>query len=220
MIAKNLISDIITPVKPGETAIQALSWMDEFRVSHLAVVDENKYLGLISEEEIYVNNRFEEAIGVQPSPGLSTYVNENQHVFDVLRAFSEHKLSLLPVLDDANQYMGVISLGDLIHRFSSIASLQNPGSVIVIERSYKDYSLAEITQIIESNDAAILSLFITSSPDSAQLEISIKINRMELGPILQTFNRYNYTIKATYGESSHLDDLKDRYDQLMAYLNI
>jgi hypothetical protein len=92
--------------------------------------------------------------------------------------------------------------------------------VIVLERSYKDYSISEIAQIIESNDATILSMFITSIPESTLMEISIKINRMELGPILQTFNRYNYTIKATYGEASYYDDLKDRYDQLMTYLNV
>lgn len=220
MIAKDLISDLIMPVKPAETSMQALSWMDEFKVSHLPVVNETGYLGLVSEEDIYSGNRFEEEVGLLPLSNLKPYVNDFQHIFDVLRAFSEHQLTLLPVLDEKDHYLGVITLSGLMQKFASVASIQNPGSVIVLERSYKDYSLSEITQIIESNDATILSMFITSVPESTLMEISIKINRMDLGPVLQTFNRYNYIIKATYGESSHLDDLKDRYDQLMTYLNI
>jgi len=220
MIAKDLLSDAIMPVKPGDTSIQALSWMDEFRVAHLPVVDGMEYLGLLSEDHIYGSSKFEESVGSQALSLLKPYVDELRHVFDVMRIFSEHKLTLLPVLDEKNHYLGVITLEDLLQKFSSISSIQNPGAVIVLERSYKDYSISEISQIIESNDATILSMFITSLPESTLMEISIKINRMELGPILQTFNRYNYTIKATYGEASYYDDLKDRYDQLMTYLNV
>lgn len=220
MIAKDLLSDAIMPVKPGDTSIQALSWMDEFRVAHLPVVDGKEYIGLLSEDDIYGSSKFEESVGSQALSLLKPYVDELRHVFDVMRIFAEHKLSLLPVLDAKNHYLGVITLEDLLQKFSSISSIQNPGAVIVLERSYKDYSISEISQIIESNDATILSMFITSLPESTLMEISIKINRMELGPILQTFNRYNYTIKATYGEASYYDDLKDRYDQLMTYLNV
>lgn len=220
MIAKDILSGTIMPVKPADTFIQALSWMDEFRVAHLPVVDGTEYIGLLSEEDIYAGNRFEDSIGSQSLTLTRPYVDEYRHVFDVLRMFSEHKLTLLPVLNDQGKYLGVITLEDLMQKFASVSSIQNPGAVIVLERSYKDYSIAEIAQIIESNDATILSMFITSSPDSTLLEIAIKINRMDLGPIIQTFNRYNYTIRAAYGEASYYDDLKDRFDQLMAYLNV
>jgi acetoin utilization protein AcuB len=220
MIAKDLLSDAIMPVKPGETSIQALSWMDEFRVAHLPVVDGSEYLGLLSEDDIYGSGQFEEAVGVHSLTFTKPYVDELSHVFEVMRVIAEHKLTLLPVLDEKGHYLGVITLEDLVQKFSSVSSIQNPGAVIVLERSYKDYSISEISQIIESNDATILSMFVTSVPESTLMEISIKINRMELGPILQTFNRYNYIIKATYSEASYYDDLKDRYDQLMTYLNV
>lgn len=220
MIAKDLLSNLIMPIKPGETSIQALSRMDEFRVAHLPLVDGMDYNGLLSEDDIYGSGQFEEAVDSQHLTLIKPYVDELRHVFDVLRVFAEHKLTLLPVLDSKQHYLGVITLEDLIQKFSSVSSIQNPGAVIVLERSYKDYSVSEIAQIIESNDASILSMFITSVPDSALMEISIKINRMDLDPVLQTFNRYNYTIKATYSESSYHDGLKDRYDQLMTYLNI
>lgn len=220
MIAKELVTNSIIPASPGETFIKALSLMEENRLAHLPVVNGSEYIGLLTEDEIYFENRFEEIIETTPASMIRPYIDESRHVFDVLRIFSEHKLTLLPVLDESNHYQGVITLESLMQRLGGFASFQNPGAVIVLERSYKDYSLSEIAQIIESNDANILSVFISSEPDSALMEISIKINRMELGPILQTFNRYNYVVKASYGEASYYENLKERYNQLMAYLNV
>jgi len=220
VIAKELISDSIPPVKPGETSIQAISWMDEFRVAHLPVVDGSQYIGLISEEDLYSDNKFEEPVGSQRFSLSKASVEQYSHIFEVFRIFAEHKLSLLPVVDERNQYLGVITLEDLVMKFASGSSIQNPGALIVLERSYKDFSISEIAQIVESNDATILSMFITSVPESTLMEVSMKVSRMDPGPILQTFNRYNYTIKATYSEGAYHDDLKDRYDQLMTYLNI
>ncbi|MGB4205570.1 MAG: CBS domain-containing protein [Bacteroidales bacterium] len=220
MIAKNLLSNTIAPLMPDETFIKALSLMDEYKISHLPVVNGTEYIGLLAEENIYIENRFEDTIGQHMQSLVKHYVDEYCHIFDVLNMFSEEMLSLLPVLDNYHRYLGVITLDTLMQHFPVITSINNPGAIIVLERSQNDYSLSEIAQIIESNDAKILSMFITSVPDSTMLEISIKINRMEIGPVLQTFDRYNYFIKATYGESSYYDDLKDRYDNLMTYLDI
>jgi CBS domain-containing protein len=220
VIARQMISEIIIPVKPGDTFVQALSQMDEFRVGHLPVVDGSQYIGLLSEDDIFSGGQFEEAVGLHALSLQRPYVDELRQIFDVIRIFAEHKLTCLPVLDEKEHYLGVILPEDLIQYFANTSSIQNPGAVIVLERNYKDYSISEIAQIIESNDATILSLFVTSVPESTMLEITIKINRMDLGPVIQTLNRYNYSIKATYGEGSYYDNLKDRYDQLMTYLNI
>jgi hypothetical protein len=75
-------------------------------------------------------------------------------------------------------------------------------------------------RIVEGNDAKILSSYITSSPDSTQLEVTLKINKEDLSAIMQTFTRYNYTIKASFQESTFKDDLKTRYDELMNYINM
>jgi hypothetical protein len=108
----------------------------------------------------------------------------------------------------------------LIENLASITAVDNPGGIIVLELNVNDFSLTEIAQIIESNDARLLSLYMTSQPDSTRSEITLKIDRMDIQPILQTFLRYNYTIKASYFESDYTDDLRDRYDMLMNYLNI
>ena len=80
--------------------------------------------------------------------------------------------------------------------------------------------MEEISHIVESNDAKILSSSITSTPDNMQMEVTLKVNRLDAGGILQTFHRYNYTIKAFYGENAYDDGLQKRFDSLMRYINI
>jgi len=139
----------------------------------------------------------------------------------VIRLFSEQKLTLLPVLNAKNQYAGVITLADLVYHLATITSVDNPGGIIVIEVNEKDYLLTEIAGIVESNDAKILSLYVTSHPESTRLEITLKVNRIDIGAILQTLYRYNYTVKASWSNSdSFTDGLQDRFDSLMNYLKI
>jgi len=194
--------------------------MDEFRVSHLPVVNNQEFLGLISETDILNLNNFEEPIGNHPLSLPDAYIKEDQHIYEVIRLFDTLKLTLLPVLDEQNHYLGSITLPSLVHHISGIMALDNPGGIIILEINDKDYLLTEIAQIVESNDAKILSLYITSYPDSTKMDVTLKVNRIDVGAILQTFIRYNYLIKASFSEDTYSESLQDRYNSLMKYLNI
>jgi acetoin utilization protein AcuB len=220
MIAKQLISDIISPLTLNDSAAIALSWMDDLKVMHMPVVNEQEYIGLLSEHQIFELSDFDAAFSDLKLQFEQVYVFEQQHILDAIRIFSEHKVSVLPVLDDKRNYVGCITYSRIMDSFAKITSVNNPGGIIVLEMSSKDYSVSQIAQIVESNDARILSLFITSHTDSTKIEVSLKINKIEIGPILQTFSRYDYTIKASYSDEESSDDLKNRYDSFMKYLNI
>ena len=130
-------------------------------------------------------------------------------------------LTMLPVINDKNHYLGAIILPTVVNSMAEIVGIHNPGGVIVLEINDKDYSLTEIVQIVESNDAKILSCFVTSYPDSTKLEVTIKVNRMEIGPLLQAFFRFDYVVKASWSkENSYNEGLQDRFDALMNYLSI
>jgi len=221
MIAKDLINETFIALRPSDRGSDALGLMDELRVSHLPVVDQMEYIGLISDSDIYNRGEFELPVWDGKAVLNRPYIYENQHIYDAFLISSDQKLSLLPVLNIKNQYLGVISITDLVQALSSIATLKYPGGIIVLEINEKDYLLTEIAGIVESNDAKILSLYITSHPDSTKLEITIKVNRVDIGAILQTFYRYNYLVKASWSkEDSFTDGLQDRFDSLMNYLNI
>ncbi len=220
MFAKDLIDDTILPAKTSDTGSLALAWMDEYKVNHLPIANNENYLGLISEEDVYASNIFDEPLGNHKLTLNNPFVTENQHIFEVIKLATTLKLSLIPVLDNRNNYLGVITLRKLIDKLSETTAVNNPGGIIILEINANDYSLSEIVQIIESNDTKILSLYITSHNDSTKMDVAIKLNRMDISPVLQTFNRYNYNVKAILAEQEINDDLQDRYDSLMKYLSI
>lgn len=220
MLAKELISDAIMPLRTSDSGLIALNWMEEFRVSHLPIVNDNDFLGMISENDIYEMNSYEEPLGNHLLSLSKPYVLENQHVYEVIRQVYEQKLSLIPVVNDKQKYLGSITLQCLVNYFARLAAVDSPGGIIVLEMGVHDYSLSEIARIVESNDASILSLYIMTLPDSTRMEVTIKINRIDIGQVIQTFVRFNYSIKASFYEDELNESLKDRYDSLMKFLDI
>ena len=194
--------------------------MEDLKVSHLPIVNNEEFLGLVSQSDIENLNIPDEPLGNHNLSLTRPFVYQDQNIFEIIRLFSSSKLSLLPVLDRKNNYLGVITMSELVQNFSKLAAAENPGGVIIIELNNNDYSLQEIAQIIESNDAKVLGLYVTSFPDSTRLEISIKLNKIDIRPVLQTFYRYNYRVTASYSEEEDNDVIKERFDSLMNYLNI
>lgn len=221
MLARDLIKDTIPPLKSSDTGLRALNWMEEFRVNHLPIVENVNYLSLISEDDILRINSPQESLKNYIIIPFRPFVREYQHVSDVIKLIAQLKLSIVPVLDDQENYLGAISLPDLVQHIGEIISVQDPGGVIVISLNLNDYSLSKIAHIVESNDAIILNSYITSDPsDHKKLDLTLKINKTDLSRILATFYRYNYEVKASYHQSEFTDNLKSRYDSFMNYLNM
>ena len=220
MIAKEIVSFEILPLKTSDTCSFALNVMEENRVNHLPVVNERELLGVVSEFDLVNHTDPEDAVGNVKLSLPNAFISEYQHVFDVMKMMTEMKLSLLPVIDQRNTYNGVITLPNLLRFLTLNMSILNPGGIIILEIAENNYSMAEISQIVESNDSRIIGAFFTTRPDSTLIDLTLKINNIDLNPVIQTFERYNYTIKATFAEEDDMDDLKERYDALMNYLNI
>jgi len=220
MIASELISDIVVPLRTSDTVDVAISMMAEFKVSHIPVVNNHAYLALVTEDDLMSDVDLDAPIGGIKLALPRLMINDNQHIYDVIRMMSEHRLTLLPVVDQEENYVGSISLESLAVNMAKMAAINQPGSIIVLEMSQKDYSLSEIAQIIESNDARILSMYVTAQVDSTNMDVILKVNKQDLSAIMNTFGRYNYSVKASYGQEEDPEDLKDRYDSLMNYLNV
>jgi predicted transcriptional regulator len=221
MVANDLISDVIPSLKTSDLGQTALNWMEIFRISHLPIVNNQDFLGLISDADIYDMNQANEPIGNHYLTLIKPYVTMDQHIYEVIGLASRLKLSIVPVLDNNNHYKGVITTNDLIRHIAGISSMDQAGGIIVIDLVERDYSLTQIAQIVESNNVKILSMYITSPPESTRLEVTLKLNTDDLGAVIRTFERYNYNVKTWVTTNDSMESLySERFDLLMKYLNI
>lgn len=221
MLAKDLISDVVPALKTSDSGQTALNWMEIFRISHLPIVNNLDFLGLISDTDIYDMNQPEEPIGNHPLTLIKPYVTTEQHLFEVIGLAARLKLSVVPVLDEKNHFKGVITTTDLVRYLAGISSMEQQGGIIVLELIERDYSLSQIAQIIESNNIKVLSMYVTSPPESIRLEVTIKVNTNDLSSVIRTFERYNYDVKTWVTTDDTIDRFySERFDLFMKYLNI
>ncbi|MDP9079681.1 MAG: CBS domain-containing protein [Bacteroidota bacterium] len=220
MLAIELIADAILPVHTSDPIQKAVDRMVEFRIRHLPIVNEEQFLGLLSENDFAGESDLQTPVGALALSLVNPYVLEDQHIYDVIRLFYERQLTVVPVLDAAKNYSGLITINALTEYFAGLTSVEKPGAIIVLEISNKNNSLAHMSQIVESDNAQILSSYVRTFPDSTRMEVTLKVNKQDISTIVATFLRYEYDIKATFNHSDENDNSRDRYNSLMNYLNL
>lgn len=220
MVAAELISDIIPPVKPTDSVEKVNTLFIEFKVEELPVVDGEEFLGLITENDLIEVFDEEVPISTVSLSKTQAFVRDNQHIYDVIRLFYAQKLSVVPVLDMQDNYLGLITITSMNDYFATLTSAIEPGAIIVLEIGNRDNSLVQMAQIVESDKAQILSSYVRSFPDSTRMEVTLKINKKDVSAILASFNRYDYMVSAVYNQAQVEDDSKNRYELLMNYINL
>ena len=218
MIVRNLIQDGVVPLEKDDTCREALEYMEDLCVAHLPLVHEGELVSVVSNFDIY-RSEMDTKVG-DLAVVFQPFVYDYQHVFDALRIIGRQNLTLLPVLDAFDNYLGTVSQQKLVQYFTDAYSVTEPGGIIVLEMSANDYMLSEIARIVEEDDAKILSLTMESDPESTKLIVSIKVSKVDISAILQTFNRFNYNIVASFSERDNNEDLRQRYSEFIKYLNM
>ncbi len=219
MIAENLLSTAIVPLRTSDTGEDALGMMSDFYIRHLPIVNNKQLLGVIAEDDILEYDVLD-AVGSYSLSLPRPVVRHNDHIYEVLRLMAQYELSVVPVVDFEDVYIGLITQEDLLQYFASMGSFTEQGTIIVLEMGRHDYSMAEIARIAESEGILILSSFITSDQHSTRIQVTLKVDAAFVQGLIASFERFNYEVKASFNESDYLDTLQERYDSLMSYLNV
>lgn len=219
MIAESLTSNTIIPLRTSDTGDEALAIMNDFYVRHLPIVNNRQLLGLISEDDILEYDAAE-AIGSYSLSLQRPFVRNSDHIYEVMRQMAQYELTIIPVVDLDDIYVGLITQEDLLQYFARMSSFTEQGTILVLEMSKHDYSLSEIARIVESESARILSSFTTTDAYSTKVQVTLKINAQYIQNIIATFQRFDYTIKASFNESDYLESLQERYESFMNYLSV
>ncbi|MBD1384019.1 CBS domain-containing protein [Mucilaginibacter rigui] len=220
MLAIELIANAIPPVHTSDSIQKVFDRMAEFRVAHLPIVNEEQFLGLVSEDDLIEEPDYNSPIGAIALSLVNPYVLEEQHIYDVIRLFYERQLTVVPVLNIKKDYLGLISINSMNEYFAKLTSASEPGGIIVLEVDNKNNSLAHMSQVVESDNAQVLSSYTRTFPDSTRMEVTLKVNKQDISNILATFQRYKYDVKATFNFTDHNDNSMDRFDSFMNYLNL
>jgi predicted transcriptional regulator len=218
MLTRDLISNSIPYLHKNDRVHQALQLMNDYHVAHLPVVENESYLGMIS-EELLLQNEEDAALHTIPLKDGSAAVNGNDHFLKAIQIAVVNHLSVVPVLQD-KQLLGIVTYTELLKNASDFMSLSQPGALIVLEMDSQNYSFTEINRIIESNDAQITQLNTFTDSTTGITQVTIRISKLEVSDILATFQRYEYNVKYHFGEEIYENELRTNYDNLMNYLKI
>lgn len=221
MIAEELVNLAIPALKLSDTAEKAIIWMEELKTNQLPVINDRHFKGLISEDIILESNNLDKKIGDFKLISEQCYVNEDQHLFDIIRLAQECESELVAIIDHNGEFIGVSRHEDTMKAFSNTLAVQGQGGIIVMEMRFMDYSMAEISRLIESDDAKILGFYLSQDhKDPNFVFVTLKINKEDLTTVIATLERFDYKIVAKFHESNNSDTEKERLDNLLNYLNI
>lgn len=220
MRAIDLITDEIPPLIHTDSGEKALSWMEEFKVSHLPVLKNGNFVGIVSESDILDHLNLDENLDNLFQHLPRPFIFGHAHMYDVIAKMAEFKLSVIPILDQQENYLGCCSVYHVMTLLANTGSIKESGGILVLEMNASDYTLSQIAQIVESNNARILSVFMTSHLDSTKIDVTLKVNSYDLSSIIRTFERYDYLVKASFQDGHDDEDMQWRYDTLMQYLKL
>ncbi|MFT3825916.1 MAG: CBS domain-containing protein [Chitinophagaceae bacterium] len=219
MLNRELISAAIPALNPNDTVFQALELMSDFHVGQLAVVADDKYVGLVFENELL--NLDETALLQTTEAHLSKVaVHADRHFYEAVQAANDYHLSIVPVTDKENEFVGVIEATGLLQQLAKTTGTSEPGGLIILEMEQRSFSFSEISKLVETNDAHVTQLNTYWDNNAGTFLVTMKINKFEISDIVATFQRYEYQVKYYYGEELYENELKSNYDHLMNYLGI
>ena len=218
MLTRELISNSIPYLHSDDKVFHALQLMNDYHIAHLPVVENDNYLGIVSEEQLLQSDD-ENTIKQLQVTDLTSSVQANDHFLKAIQTAVINNLSIVPVVEE-KQLLGIVTYNDLLKNASEFMSLNNPGALIVLDLETKNYSFNEINRIVESNDAQITQLNTVTDPESGFMQVTIRINKLEVSDIISTFQRYEYSVKYYFGEEIYENEMRTNYDNLMNYLKI
>lgn len=220
MYAGELISPIIPVVTRMDSAAKALKLMNEFHVAQLPIVEEGEYLGLLEEADILDWENPDILLQNLHFSHVKPAVRADVHFFEALKIAADYKLTLIPVINGGERYMGSVTLETLLFTLSHFNGIHEPGGILVLEMGKNDFMLSEIARLAEAEDIHLLGVHTFNDAATGFLQVLLKTDRRDLQSFIALLEQLNYSIKFRFDEPAVDDELKKNYDLLMNYINM
>ncbi|MFT3932008.1 MAG: CBS domain-containing protein [Chitinophagaceae bacterium] len=220
MLNRQLISSSLPVLSLQDSIAHALQLMADYHLVHLPVVENEKFIGLISEDDAM--NADDETLPLEQieTQFLRLSVKADAHFLEAVQLCNSYGLSTIPVTEKEMDWVGAIAAPDLLKYLGRMTGTDEPGGIIVLELEKANFSFSEICKLVETNDAQITQLNTFYDNQLQLMYVTIKLNRFEVSDVVATFQRYEYVVKYYFGEELYENELRTNYDHLMNYLNM
>jgi acetoin utilization protein AcuB len=220
MLTRELSSQSLPVLHLQDKVFQALEMMNDNRVTHLPVVDGDKYVGTLSEEDLLQAENDHSTLDTLEQSFFNVSVKEDEHFLKAIQIAAENGLSVVPVVSEENDLVGAVAYNDLLKFSSEFMSLSEPGGLLVLEMESNQYSFNDISKLVETNNAQITQLNTSNDAETGLMQVTIRVNKPEISDIVAAFQRHEYNVKYFFGEELYTNELRSNYDNLMNYLKI
>lgn len=221
MLASELIDPMLPSLKPTDRVGQAMDWMQEHRVGQLVLTDQGEYRGVISEELLMDVGDDERSLSDVMRLFEQTFVYEDQHLYEIIGLILQNRMEVVAVLSEDKEFSGTISTSELLKQFAQELGVQEQGAILILNINERDYSLSEISRLVESNNVKVISSYFSSAaygmPDRSRL--TLKLNRRDITPVISTLERFGYRIEAAFANAPVESIDQERLDSLLRFLN-
>jgi len=219
MLVSEIAQSTVPVLRYSDTIEEAIEIFEQNNLQHLPVINEEKYEGLISLDEL-LSAEDAETISTLGNKYIHISISINQHFLSALKIMAGYNISVLPVLSANNEYSGAVLRQDLLNALYTYLNCDEPGGIFVLEMEKQKFSVGELCRLVETNDAFVTQLNTYTEQISGLFIVTIKVNKTEISDILATLQRYDYTVRYYFGEELYENELKENFDNLMAYLNV
>lgn len=220
MLTVELINQNIPRLQLQDTVSKGLQLISDYKLTHLPVISEDKFLGLVSEDDLMDMNEPKMPIELMQETFLNASVLENEHFLNAVKCSNQHDTTVVAVVNEEREFMGSITTNELLKALGNFSGTNEIGGIIVLEMERSQFAISEISRIVESNDATILHLNTTVHADTGMLTVTIHLNKKEISAIVATFERYDYDVIYYFGDEHFENEIHSNYRHLMNYLDI
>jgi acetoin utilization protein AcuB len=220
MTTLQLIDHSIPQLHFQDSAAYALQLMSDFKTTHLPVVNDEIFVGLLSEDVLHGENDCDTTIEAFQNNFIPAAVNENQHFLKAVAVGNLYQANIIPVVNDQRHLQGSVRAQSLMNVMGNMCGAGEYGALIVLEMERSRFSISEINSIVESDDAVIQHLNVAPLAATQLYEVTLQINKKEISTILASFERYEYSVAFYSGEELFETDISANYRNLMNYLDI
>jgi acetoin utilization protein AcuB len=220
MLATELINNSIPRLQLQDTVGKALQLINDFRLTHLPVMSDEKYLGLVSENDLLDAEKEEMPVALLQETFITRAVGDTEHFLSAVNFSNQFETTTVPVINEEHGLAGVITIAGLLKALGDFSGANSIGGIIVLEMERTKFAISEISRIVESNDATILHLNTTTDPKTGLLMVTIHLNKKDVATIVASFERYEYNIVYYFGDEKFENEIHSNFLHLMNYLDI